>query len=78
MDIKALLDDVAKREQCDSSEIEWYAWPQIFPTTAGPRGCGGSMCSTFQVIAFDPPTGKKQMFCGGAWRHWNGEFKARF
>lgn len=78
MDIKNLLDDVARREQCDPSDVEWYAWPQVFPTTAGSKGCGGSMCSTFQVIAFAPPTGKKQMFCGGIWRRWNGEFKARF
>lgn len=78
INIDKLLDEVASREKCDKAEIEWYAWPQIFPTTAGPSGCGGSMTTSFQVIAFDPPTGNKQMFCGGKWRRWTGEYMERW
>lgn len=79
MDIDKLLTEVADREGCEPEEIEWFAWPQAFPTTAGPSGgAGGNICSTWQVIAFNPPNGRKQRVCGGRWRHWNGEFMQRW
>lgn len=71
--IDDLLDEVAAREGCNADDIEWYSWPQNFPTTSGPKGgAGGCTITTFQVFAFDPPTGKRQMYCGGVWRHWSG------
>ena len=51
MNIDDLLAEVAKRENCQTDDIEWYSWPQAFPTTAGPHGIGGNICTQFQVYA---------------------------
>jgi hypothetical protein len=74
MDITKLLKEVAEREGCAIEEIEWYAWPQVFSTTAGPSGVGGTTPTTHQVIAFAPLNGRLQRYCCGKWRHWNGKF----
>lgn len=74
-----LLAEVASREGCNPDDIEWYSWPQNFPTTAGPKGgVGGCMIIRFQVFAFDPPNGKRQKYCGGVWKHWSGEPQCRW
>ena len=39
--------------QIIESEIDYYAWPQLFGSTAGPNGgWGGSAMTTFTVHAF--------------------------
>jgi hypothetical protein len=76
--IKALLETVAEREGCSPSEIDWYSWPETFGTTGGPGGIGGNMLTSFQVMAFDPPSGRKQKYCAGKWKHWNGEFEEKW
>lgn len=77
-DVKALIDAVARRAQCLPEEVEWYSWPQVFGTTAGPNGgAGGNMMTTFQVFAFDAP-GDKSRYCAGQWRKWNGEFQQKW
>ncbi len=73
MNIDELLSEVAQQEKCSPDEIEWYSWPQNFPTTAGPRGAGGCHITSFQIVAFDPPTGNRKMYCAGIWRRWSGE-----
>ena len=74
--IDDLLSEVAEREGCRPDEIEWWAWPQSFPTTAGPvapAGARGNMPASFQVFGFRPPNGRTQKWCCGYWRHWNGQ-----
>lgn len=79
IDIDKLLKEVANREGCDIQDIEWYSWPQSFPTTSGPSGgIGGNTISTWQVVAFIPPNGRKQKWCGGKWKHWNGQFQQQW
>lgn len=76
--LPGLLSFVAEKAGCAVCDVEWCAWPQVFPTTAGPRGAGGNMCSTFQVYAFRTPTADPLMWCGGVWRRWSGELGQRF
>ena len=79
MNIDDLLSEVAKREKCLLEDIQWYSWPQIFSTTAGPSGgAGGNICTSFQVVAFNPPNGRKCKYCAGVWRHWSGEFMQKW
>ena len=79
MNFEELIQEVADREGCHPEDVQWYSWPQSFPTTAGPSGgAGGNTCTTFQVFAFDPPGGRRQRVCAGKWRHWNGEFMQRW
>jgi len=79
MDIQNLLADVAKREGCYPDDVQWYSWPQAFGSTSGPRGgIGGQMVTSFQVYAFDPLVGRKQKFCAGVWKEWNGEFQGNW
>ena len=46
--------------------LDYYAWPQVFGTTAGPfGGIGGATMTTFTIEAFyDPARGKAVLFCG--------------
>lgn len=77
--IDDLINEVANREKCSPDDVQWYSWPQNFPTTSGPKGgAGGCMITSFQVFAFDPPTGNRQKYCGGVWRRWKGEFNDRW
>lgn len=77
--IDDLLEEVAAREECSINDIEWISWPQLFPTTAGPKGgIGGNMITQHQVHAFRTPNGKMFRFCSGVWRRWNGEFMQRW
>lgn len=77
--IEDLLIEVAKREGCYPGDILWYSWPQSFASTSGPRGgIGGCAITSFQVFAFDPPTGKRQKYCAGVWKNWSGEPDCRW
>ena len=75
VDIEELLRQVSEREKCDPEDISWWSWPEMFPTTSGPHGgISGQAITKFQVFGFEPPSGKRQKFCAGVWRHWDGEF----
>lgn len=69
----SLIAEAAKRAQCRTDEVEWYSWPHVFGSTAGPGGgVGGQMFTTFQVYAFDA-AGERTKWCAGQWRRWDGE-----
>lgn len=55
--------------------LEWFAWPEMFGSTAGPRGgMGGQMMTSFQVFGFrEAGMQEGVMCCVGVWRKWNGE-----
>lgn len=78
----AVLDELlafaAQKSGCDTADVEWASWSQIFPTTAGPRGAGGSSPTSYQVYAFRTPMGEPLMWCGGVWRRWSGQIGQRF
>ena len=48
-----LLTYVSQQTGLDVGQFEWYSWPHYFPTTAGPRGAGGSSMTAHQIIAFE-------------------------
>lgn len=59
-------------------EINWYSWPQVFGSTAGPRGgIGGAMMTTFQVYAFESHL-KRCKYCAGVWKEWDGKFAGKW
>lgn len=56
-----------------TQQIEFYSWPELFPSTSGPHGGGGGqMFTTFQVYAFESPAGTKVKVCAGIWKTWHG------
>ena len=78
MDVESLIAEAAKLAGCESHEVEWYSWPQVFGTTAGPHGgAGGNQITAFQVFAFIAP-GLMLRCCNGVWRRWSGEFQQRW
>jgi len=71
-----LLTYVSQQTGLDVGQFEWYSWPHYFPTTAGPRGAGGSSMTAHQIIAFEaygPKGSMRQMWCSGIWKSWSGE-----
>jgi hypothetical protein len=46
-------------------DIAYYAWPEVFGSTAGPfGGCGGASMTTFQLEAWEYQ-GSAVLFCQG-------------
>lgn len=80
--IDDLIAFIADKAGCSVDEVTWYSWPQVFGSTSGPRGgISGQAVTTFQVYAFTAHGSKESVrtkYCGGIWRHWNGEPLARF
>lgn len=69
-----LCEKAAEYMRCDVDEISWYSWPQVFGSTAGPRGgIGGRAMTTFQVYAFESCS-QRCKYCAGVWKKWSGEF----
>lgn len=74
VDVQGLVTDLANKHGVDHRDIQWYAWPQMFGSTAGPgSGVGGRAMTTFQVVAFELPDGQMLKFCAGHWKRWNGQ-----
>lgn len=45
--------EILKRQQVRFCDLSYFAWPQTFSSTAGPRpGIGGQSISTFTVEAY--------------------------
>jgi len=80
MDLTPILADAAKRLDCDQPDLEWFAWPEIFPSSSGPRyGVGGQAMTTFQIIAFAHPSQEKAIkFCAGVWKKWDRVIASRW
>lgn len=63
------------KQKVDAREdyFEWYSWPQMFGSTAGPHGgIGGAACTNFQVFLFynlEKHIG--WMYCDGVWKEWD-------
>lgn len=73
-----LLEDAAEKLGTEARFINWYSWPEVFGSTAGPRGgIGGQAMTTFQVYGFIGHE-KAVMYCGGVWRWWRDTSKQRF
>lgn len=81
-DINRIFKEAKERLKVRRDEdLEWYSWPQVFPSTAGPKpgGIGGQALTTFQVFAFiSRETGERIKGCNGYWTTWNGEFLDRW
>lgn len=46
-------EEAAKKLECSETALEYYAWPQVFGSTAGPfGGIGGQAMTTFTVEAW--------------------------
>lgn len=72
LDITTLLKEASERLEENSSELQWWAWPEVFGSTSGPRGgIGGQTMTTFQVVAFES-NGKRIKWCSGIWKPWDG------
>jgi len=73
IDIKSLLDEAAVCRNTEVGELQWWAWPEVFGSTAGPRGrVGGQMLTTFQVFGFEAANGRRVKWCSGVWKSWDG------
>ena len=62
-------DDVAAQLDCDAGSLEYWAWPQVFGSTAGPfhapgRIAGAAM-TRFTIEAWHDGGGKAVLFCKG-------------
>lgn len=77
MRLEEMIAHVAEKAGVPADNVEWYAWPHVFPSTAGPRGSGGNAMTTFQVYAFDTGANRYK-YCSGVWRTWSGEFQGRW
>lgn len=73
MDLTTILADAAQRLDCELQDLEWYSWPETFPSSSGPRmRPGGQTMTTFQVFAFAHPSQKKALkYCAGVWKPWD-------
>lgn len=73
MDFTLPFMEAAKRLGCPIEDIEFFSWPEVFPSSSGPRyGIGGQIMTTFQVLAFAHPSEKKAIkFCAGIWKPWD-------
>jgi len=72
-DINKLLEQASERLDNITPEfIQWWSWPEVFGSTAGPGGgIGGHMMTQFQVFGFQSDYGEKPiLFCAGKWRIW--------
>lgn len=82
IDIEGILKELAENHNCHWREIEWYSWPQVFGTTAGPGAGSGVIAgqgfTTFQVYAFNLPDEQTFKFCAGYWKQWNGVLMERW
>jgi hypothetical protein len=59
-------EDVAERLKSRADELEYWAWPQVFGSTAGPFvGIGGQAMTTFTIEAWHDGGGKAALFCNG-------------
>lgn len=57
--------------ECNHEEMHWWSWPQVFGSTAGPRGgIAGQTMTTFQVFGFSDDV-KAVKYCGGVWKKWD-------
>ena len=70
----ALINEAATRLGTEPHYVEWYSWPTVFGSTAGPgRGVGGQAITAFQVLAFrEVGTLEGLKWCAGHWQKWNG------
>ena len=76
IDIKALLDEAATLMETKVDRVQWWAWPEVFGSTSGPRGgVGGQILTTFQVFGFEAENGRMVKWCSGIWRAWDGRQK---
>lgn len=72
--IEQLLAEASRRMGGDREDIRWWAWPEVFANTSGPRmGAGGQTMTHFQVFGFESPdNGNRLKYCDGIWRSWDG------
>ena len=50
-------------------ELDFFAWPEVFGSTAGPNpGFGGCVITTFTVFGFRSPNGDGVLHCGNQWK----------
>lgn len=72
--------DVAKTLDCAPEELEYWAWPQTFGSTAGPfpgGGVGGMMMTNFTIEAWHDGGGNAVLFCDGRIIRITKEFEPR-
>ena len=80
-DIAPLLEYAAKYFDVAVEFVDWWSWPEMFGSTAGPGGgIGGQMMTQFQVFAFaaDYTEKKPLIYCAGRWRVWRNHPEQRW
>jgi len=72
--MKLVVERFRRLGSARSSEdsIQWWSWPEVFPSTSGPGGgIGGQAMTTFQVFGFRCDHHRDGLlYCGGHWRLW--------
>jgi len=70
--IEPLIEQALENLSCKLDALEWWSWPEVFGSTAGPRGgIGGQTVTTFQVFGFwDDASDTGILYCSGFWRPW--------
>lgn len=72
---KEIVDKFCELTNEHQDNVEWFAWPQMFSNTAGPRVgvVAGQAFTKFQIFAFKSLNSDiKLMYCNGIWKHWDG------
>jgi len=68
--IPSITTVASKLLQISVDEIEFFAWPGTFSSTAGPSGgCGGQTISTYTILGFKNVYNDEGiLFCCGNWK----------
>jgi len=78
IDIESLIKEA--QIKLDSADVRWWSWPEVFASTAGPRGgIGCAAITTYQVYAFESRSTLFHVkYCGGVWKEWDGKMRGRW
>ena len=70
--VKLMVLALTRLPDATMSSLRWWAWPEVFGSTAGPGGgIGGQAMTTFTVWGFwDEATGTGVKYCAGRWKQW--------
>ena len=76
----ALIHEAAQRLGAEPHYVEWYSWPAVFGSTAGPGpGVGGQSITVFQVLAFrEAGMAEGVKWCAGRWQKWSGQIEEQW
>ena len=69
IDLDSLLEEAERQTGINQTRFHFYAWPQLFSSTAGPhKGMAGQAMTTFLVYGFTTNNKTGLLHCAGLWK----------